>query len=237
MRVVLIVLILLSGISFAQVEGEVRNRLMMLANADSVRFQLDSTGISNLPKVDYHCCEEGESSVFWHVQDLNNDNLEDLIYSGSCQPYDQSAVFLNTGATLEKVIDCPGKLLSADVTDTEMRLYVFRPGCCCENYNHFMEVTIGADNTIEQKIIEYHVETEINVSKFSEKWSSGILRTTPAVNDSLYQDPCFSVEKVGNQILTISKEKVTVFDSKQGWDLVLFEKDENYSVIGWIKSD
>jgi len=102
----------------------------------------------------------------------------------------------------------------------------------------FTIFSINFDNRLVKRRIEYHSDTKISVfSELKEKQISGVLRSTPVVNDNLYQDPCVSQKIIGNQILEINDAKVVVLDCKKDWLLVLHNKDNEHSIIGWIKEE
>lgn len=237
MRLILIITSLISQISYGQTEIDLRGALMVLVNSDSISFELDSTGFGKLTKINDDCYD-GEPGVFWHVQDLNHDGLKDLIYSGPCKPYYQCAIFLNDGIKLNKVYDAPGKLLNITNNHLASKISILKSSCCCDNYSEFTEIRIGFDNRILKTSLEYHFDTKLSLaSELKEKLISGILRSKPIVSDSIYQDPCLQQENIGNQILKINNEKVTVLDFKKGWYLILHKKDDERAIIGWIKKE
>ncbi|PKV50954.1 hypothetical protein ATE84_3023 [Aquimarina sp. MAR_2010_214] len=237
MRVILIIALLISYISYSQTQTDLRDQLMVLVNADSVNFKLDSTGFEKLPKIDYDCYD-GESGIFWHVQDLNNDGLKDLIYSGPCKPYYQCIIFLNDGTKLNNVYDSPGKLLKVQTDHLASKISILKSNCCCDYYSEFTEISIGFDNRMVKAIVEYHFDTKVSLaSELKEKLISGVLRSKPIVYDNIHQDPCLPQKNIGNQILKINNEKVVVLDFKEGWYLILHKKDNEHSIIGWVKKE
>lgn len=237
MRITLTISLLISHFSYGQTESDLRDELELLTNPDSIYLKLDSTGFENLPRINYNCFDQ-EAPSSWHVQDLNNDRLKDLIYSGPCKPYNQCAIFLNDGTKLIKVFDSPGKILKIELNNFASKVSVLKTSCCCDNYSEFKEIRIDFNNSIEKKVMQLHFETKISFSPgLGTKKISGVLRSKPILNDSIYQDPCSEHAIIGNQILKINNEKVVVLDSKEVWYLVLFKKDMANSLIGWIKED
>lgn len=231
----LFILLLIPFVSIGQSYEELREELVIIQDVDHVSFPMNTKGYDTLPRVTYECFDE-DLGRFWHVQDLNNDGLNDMIYSGPCKPYNQSAIFMNNGDRLEKVFETPGKLLKIESKSEGARVYVFKESCCCDYYSGLTKIVVGLDGGIHKEVISYHVDTQLNLDKkLFKKSISGVLRSQPVVDDEVGIDPCFDQKKVGNHLYKLNAQKVVVLQSKGGWDLVLCSKDEENSIIGWVK--
>lgn len=232
-----ILLILISQICQAQIDDNLRTKLSILNQCNQTEFKLDSSGFNMLPTFGFEC-NSSEDELSWHVVDLNNDGLKDLIYSGLCKGYYSSAIFLNDGFNLNKINESAGKLIEVKLTDQESKIYFLRSSCCCDYYSEFIEVTIGNNDSIYTESIQYHFNTIISLkSNFKEGTISGILRSEPIENDSLRSDPCTDEKLLGNQILKIERKKVIIIDSKDGWNLVYYQNENSSSIIAWIRKE
>lgn len=235
MKKSLFTLLLIPLASLGQSLEDVQEKLMLIQNIDDISFPMNSSGYAELPDFNYHC-EDDKSGTFWHVQDLNNDGLKDLIYSGPCKPYDQSAVFINDGVRLEKIFDAPGKLVKIEREGKATKLSIFKEGCCCDYSSGLVEVTVGFDGSVKRESISFHVDTELGLNK-NLLWKSmtGIVRSQPLVDDKIYEEACLGHKVTGNQLFELKDEKVIVLQSKGEWSLVLCSKDDEHSVVGWVK--
>lgn len=212
-----------------------------------VFFKVDTTGLQNLNLPNFDCYEANdvESDLIgdsindepvWHVQDLNNDGLMDLVYTGNCNPYPHVAVFFNSRKGFKKVYDNPGSLLSIDITKEEVKFNVLIEACCCVDYSNLVEVRIDKKLNIKEHFISYNFDTKIKASIELRTISlSGVLRTTPIKEDKRRKDPCTDKVFKGNSIMTLKDEEVIVLSQKKNWRQVLVKKDDNNSIIGWIK--
>jgi len=216
--------------SFGQKLNEIKLKLNLLeSNYD---FKLDSTGLSELLLPSYRC-SENNSENNWHVQDINNDGLKDLIYSGTCQPYYQTAIFLNSKNGFKLVYDYPGKIVS--ITENSNKINILKSSCCCDYYSDLIEVSVNNKYEIQKNTISFNVETKIETQhKLNFKTVSGILRSTPILENKVKKDVCSDDTIIGNQIETIKNKQAIVLNEKNDWLLVLIERNEVYSIIGWI---
>lgn len=233
-----LIFLCISSCSYCQSLEDIKTNLNLLLNHDSIKFQTDSSGISKLPEFSLNCIEEFENlKDLCHVLDLNQDGLLDLIFSGPCSPYYETAILINEGTQFQLTFETFGRLLSLDIEDNKYMLKVIKPACCCDYYNELTEIRIGADLEIKVKSIQYHTNTKIRLNKeiYSIEHYSGVLRTEPVVNDSIYQDPCSPEIFTGNQLAQIDNKDLVVIGSKLDWDLVLFREDEKNYTIGWIE--
>jgi hypothetical protein len=234
------VIILLVGFgiaSNAQTLTDIEKRLRLLDNR--VEWTYDTTGFSKLPKLEYDCDGENENPWdYYHVVDLNNDGLKDLIYSGPCHPYSQTDIFLNNGQTLKQVHDYPGELISIEKKADGTVVNVFKEFCCCDYYSDYIQLTIYNDSHVEKNQITFEGNTEVKFDRLIELKVKGRLRTTPELNDKDHKDECTDQEIKGNHLAYI-KNPTKVIQLKQSgqWRLVLYSVDKTNSWIGWIWSD
>ncbi len=93
----------------------------------------------------------------------------------------------------------------------------------CIEINLLFELTVGAHNEITENLLSYHHTTQINTldTVFKQKVVSGVLRTTPYLDNFETEDPCTGELRPGNQIRTIENQGVTVIKEKGNWLLVV----------------
>lgn len=219
--------------SFGQEFSTIKSRIDLLET--NINFKLDSTGLSKLPLPIYNCAINNSENN-WHIQDLNNGGLKDLIYSGTCQPYHQTAIFLNSKRGFKLVHDFPGKLISITDSPSIVKINILKSSCCCDYYSNLIEVSINNKSEIQKNTISFHFETKIETSnKLISKTLSGILRSSPKIEDSIKKDPCTDEKIIGNQFETIEKKSVIVLNEEKDWLLVLIKQSDTYSILGWVK--
>ena len=219
---------------FGQDLGLLKLRLDLLET--TIDFKLDSTGLSKL-SLPSHDCVANKLKNNWHVQDLNNDGLDDLIYSGTCTPYYQTSIYLNNQKGFELVCDYPGKIISIDDALNTVKINMLKSSCCCDNNTDFIEISIYNTSEIKRDMISFDYKTKIKTfNKLNSKIVSGILRKTPTVDNKLEKDPCTDATFIGNQIKTLNNISVVILNKKDNWSLVLVKLNKSYSVIGWIKN-
>lgn len=233
MKCVIRIVFLLTSLSlFSQDFSDIKTRIGLLKT--TANFKVDSTGISKIPIPTYYC-NTNDTENNWHVQDLNNDGLKDLIFSGTCQPYHQTAIFLNSKKGFQLVYDAPGKILSITSTTNGTEINSYNPSCCCEYYSNLIKVTINNTSAVKESTMSFHDKTTITASnKLYAKTVSGILRSTPVVDDITKKDPCTAEEKTGNRIGIVENESAIVVNQEKNWLLVFIKQNGSYAV-GWIK--
>ncbi|MBL4585804.1 MAG: hypothetical protein JKX84_01905 [Flavobacteriales bacterium] len=174
------------------------------------------------------------STSNYHVKDLNKDGLKDLIYSGSCAPYFQTYIYINTGKELELKTKIAGKIRGISNSE-ETILYIHKQPCCCDNTVWFVTVFIKADGSIDRHTIEFSGNTELKDGEIEETLVKGVLRSTPEIDDLERKDDCSDELIIGNHVINIDvPEKVYVLAKKGKWNLVLYNNTANHSWIGWI---
>ncbi|WKB82454.1 hypothetical protein QYR09_05335 [Cellulophaga lytica] len=223
----------LSSLSlFSQDFSDIKTRVSLLKT--TATFKVDSTGISKIQVPTYYC-DTNEPGNNWHVQDLNNDGLKDLIFTGTCQPYHQTAIFLNNKKGFQLVYDAPGKILSITSTTNTTEINSYNPSCCCSYYSSLVKITINNTSVVEESTISFHDKTVITLSdKLYTKTVSGILRSTPVIDDVIKKDPCTGEEKNGNRIGIAENESAIVVNQENNWLLVFIKQNGSYAV-GWVK--
>ena len=234
MKHLIAIVFFLSSISlFSQDFNALKIRIGLLKTTSN--FKVDSTGISKIQVPTYYC-DTKEPANNWHVQDLNNDGLKDLIYSGPCQPYHQTAIFLNSKKGFQLVSDLPGKIIAITNNTNGTEIHSYNPSCCCDYYSSLIKVTINNTSAVEESTISFHDKTIITASdKLYSKTISGILRSTPELDDVITKDPCTGEKVNGNVIGTVENEYVTVLNQEKNWLLVLIKQNDTYSNLGWVQ--
>lgn len=227
----------------AQTLKDIDRRLSYLNK--SVPLTYDTTDFFTLPQVKYECDDhfeafefpENKKSIeFYHVVDLNNDGLKDLIYSGPCSPYYQTGIFLNDGKTLKLVYDYPGEVVSLEKLKDKTLINILKESCCCDYYSDYIQVTIWNDSRVDKNQITFWSNTEINVGMIGEIKIKGILRNSPEINDNKIKDECSNSVMEGNHLTHIDKSTTVIQLNQFGqWKLILYNVDKENSYIGWIK--
>ncbi|MDO6492876.1 MULTISPECIES: hypothetical protein [unclassified Cellulophaga] len=227
-----IVFFLMSLSLFSQDFSDIKTRIGLLKTTSN--FKLDSTGVSKIQVPTYYC-NTNKTDNNWHVQDLNNDGLKDLIFTGPCQPYHQTAIFLNSKKGFQLVYDAPGKILSIKNTTNGTEINSYNPSCCCSYYSSLVKVTINNTSVVKESTISFYDKTVITASdKLYTKAVSGILRSTPVIDDVIKKDPCTGEEIVGNTIGSLKNESAIVVNQEKEWLLVFIKQNGSYAV-GWVK--
>ncbi|MCL5246623.1 hypothetical protein M4I21_12430 [Cellulophaga sp. 20_2_10] len=234
MKHLIAIVFFLSSISlFSQDFNALKTRIGLLKTTSN--FKVDSTGISKIQVPTYYC-DTNEPGNNWHVQDLNNDGLKDLIFTGTCQPYHQTAIFLNSKKGFQLVHDAPGKIRSITSTTNGTEINSYNPSCCCDYYSSLIKVSINNVSVVEESTISFHDKTIITASdKLYSKTISGILRSTPELDDVITKDPCTGDEIVGNTIGSLENESAIVVNQEKNWLLVLIKQNDTYSNLGWVQ--
>ncbi|MCZ8023634.1 MAG: hypothetical protein O9294_17855 [Cytophagales bacterium] len=240
--ITLIFLGLVVGLN-AQSLTDIEMRLRFLEKSAPLTY--DTTGFSVLPKFKYLCDEHFNAYEFpdnkktkdyYHVADLNNDGIKDLIYSGPCLPYDQTGIFLNDGKTLKQIHDYPGKVVSLEKSIDKTTINILKKSCCCDYYSDYIQLTIWNDSRVEKNQITFWGNTEIKVNKVKELKIKGTLRYSPDINDKKEKDDCSDQIQEGNHLAHINKlTKVFQLNQSGQWKLVLYAVDNENSYLGWIK--
>lgn len=204
---------------------------------DKKEFQLDTNGFSQLPKLEDYTCNGRVPKRNAHVCDLNQDGLKDLIVTGSCAPYPETVIFLNQGKSFQQVYASGGKVVTIEKKGDITEIMIFAEACCCIRFSNLFIAQIGKDNTCQKQYITFHTDTALSLGQaLANKKMSGTIRTTPKVNNKPQKDECTDERRIGNKLITIKDEEVTMLDQKGKWSLVLVAKDTEKSVIGWIKT-
>ena len=238
MKITVLTLLTVFSFAYGQQLANVEKSIHLLTNTPD--FKLDSTGISKLNKPECYCeewmSEEGTNrGNAWHVADLNHDGLDDLIYSGPCAPYLETVIYINRGESFEKVYGHPGKLLAIDANEKGSDIYILKNSCCCDNYNKLQKIAIRGSGVVDEHYVYYHFETNPHKSRqMSDQNLSGMLRTSPFINDLKTKNPCTDEEITGNQLRKLDEENVVVLFSRNEWLLVMAPDGENRSMIGWV---
>jgi hypothetical protein len=228
-------LLMVATASRCQTFTQLRERLTLLQTPP--QFTFDTTGFSSLPRIDYRCDNKNaHPSKYYHVVDLNRDGRKDLIYSGPCEKASHTAIFLNTGRSFKKIYENVGKLVSIDISDSSVKVHVFKEACCCDFFSQYTEVIVDDRSRVGRNTIVFGADTKISVaSRFKKDKVMGTLRTTPVVNDVIKRNDCNNTVK-GNQLTRIHDFKdIIQLNKAGGWWLVLYPETGERSWIGWMK--
>ena len=123
--------------------------------------------------------------------DLNQDGLNDLIYSGPCSPNNQTGIFLNNGRVFKKIYDYPGKIVSIEKNESATIVNILKEATPCENYSQYTEVTIDLKSQVTKNTILFGPTTKITIGgRLRQEKVVGMIRTTPQVNDEIKRNEC-----------------------------------------------
>ncbi|HET6541478.1 MAG TPA: hypothetical protein VFG46_13400 [Chryseolinea sp.] len=201
-------------------------------------FKFDTTGFSSLPKFDYRCDDANAHRWdYFHVVDLNQDGLKDLIYSGPCSPNNQTGIFLNNGRAFKRIYDYPGKIVSIEKSESATVINILKEATPCEDYSQYTEVSVDLNSQVAKHTILFGPTTKITIGgRLKQEKVVGMIRTTPQVNDEVKRNECNTAVRKGNQLTRIEEFKNIVQLNKSGdWWLVLYQENGEKSWIGWMR--
>ena len=229
-----LIVVLFSHFSSAQNSKEIIELINLYHNP--VEFQTDSTGFSLLPDIPKGFNENYEFLIEkLHVEDLDGDGKMDLINPYTWPPITEVSIYLNQGGSLEKVYSYPGKLVQIIQSESGSDIIIIKKACCCDYSNEIIKVSIQEDQSIiEQKVIFHNNTNLITKPKLVTESRKGILRTCPILNDTIYEDPCSGEKVIGNQLMTIPKQKIGILKKEGKWAQVIYQSKEGYYWIGWL---
>src|SRR5687768_4413133 len=109
-KLTFIIITFFSLAGFSQNPGELVRWLKTYHLDSPVVF--DTTGFNKLP-TNAEVCDQNDEKDWsqYHVADLNNDGLNDLIFSGPCMPYHRTIIYLNSGDSTLLSYDFAGKVV------------------------------------------------------------------------------------------------------------------------------
>lgn len=219
---------------YSQPDTALYQRLLLLV--DSTSFNYDTTGISSLSGIPNPC----DHTIRWncyHIADVNSDRLNDLIFSGPCDPYSQTIIYINEGTGLKPAYTCAGKILSINKSTDATRINILKENCCCDYYSELIELTVDNHSEITKNSIYFHSDTEIQMGDSLVNLSfQGLMRTSPAIDDVARPDECSDDTIEGNKLLSIEKEVRLIQLHRNGnWRLVLFMENKARYWVGWVE--
>lgn len=226
-------LILVSFYATAQTVEDVRRKLLVLSSPSP--FMADTANLSKLPKLDYMCDDENtRRGDFYSVVDLNDDGLNDLLYSGPCLPYDQTGIFINYGSKLEKVYDYPGAIISVKKTSSGTVIASLKEPAGCDRFYELTEINIEGPRARTTRI-SFTQRPTFTSTDLSVTTVKGILRSSSIEDNEVREDECSGQSVRGNHLLTIERDTHAIRLAHAGtWLLVLVAQDGEHSIIGWI---
>jgi hypothetical protein len=240
-----------TAVSMGQSIENIQKRLKLLNTDMKVKF--DTTGFSKLPRFSFFCTseivitEEGgtekivpsetqEPWKYYSVIDLNNDGLNDLIYSGPCSVYDQTGVFVNDGKTLQLVYDYPGRIISIEQNGIRTTINSLYQPTGCDPDNELTEIVISKGISATTNRISFANIPKLNLDELKKVKIKGMLRWSPKQDDMEKKEGCFDRLVKGNHLLLIDKLTEVIQLKQSGrWLLILYKKNKDESIIGWIE--
>jgi hypothetical protein len=230
-------MLLLSGvtpISVAQDLHDIKKRIGLLKKTEA--FRMDTTNLSKIPRPKIEDCMAALDASNYHVSDLNQDGKNDIIYSGDCDPYDRTFIFINSGNSYSKIFEETGKIVLIEKGSYVTKVHVLVSPCCCYEEYILREVIIDKNSKSTISSISISNLTKINLGNEVKEISvSGVLRKTPKIDDEKRKHQC-GYPLNGNRIAEIKPiKKVIQLNESNRWLLVLYEGDYNQSFVGWIK--
>ncbi len=250
---ILILFLVLTTILRGQSIENISKRLNLLYNSPQIKF--DTTGFSRLPKFQFFCTSEiiitekdGTERVvpsetedpwrYYSVIDLNKDGLNDLIYSGPCNPYYQTGIFMNDGKKLQLVYDYAGEIVSIEKSGSGTIINCLRQAIGCDSDNELTEIVISKARSPTINRITYGIIPKLNLRNLKTVRVKGILRWSPRQDDVEKKDSCSDRLIKGNHLLLVDEATDAIQLDKSGhWLLIIFKKNRDESIIGWIKSE
>lgn len=144
---------------------------------------------------------------YFHWVDLNHDHLEDLIFSGPCQPYVETVIFLNIKGVLQFIHEAPGFVQNIIVEDNKSTVIIKNEACCCTDYNAAFLMEIPWHDTIinrQEVYWPYDTIPEICLHQPFQTNQEIRLRAQPVVDDILTEWDCNpETKKPGNMVVSI----------------------------------
>jgi hypothetical protein len=143
----------------------------------------------------------------FHLIDLNQDSLLDLIDENTCYKYIRTIVYLKTKeGSFKKVWDKQGRVLDIVLKDKTI-ITVKKHACCCDNLHEINQLQIDKKsyNANLNIFTNWHFNSDIvdtpQLTRFYKTKNKAILRAKPILNDSLKPYECRDDIKIkGNQI-------------------------------------
>lgn len=196
----------------------------------------DTHGLAALPLPDYDC--ETDAPANWHVADWSGDMRPDLIYNGLCNPYPQTAFFLNTGDGMALVLQTAGGLCSLRQGPDGCTAVVMCEAVGCMAAHTLRAIDIDGLGQVRRNLaLSWMPEMGIPTAGtgFEEGEFRGILRHAETVEDAIAEDDCFGLPAMGNRIAELwTARKGLSLATTQDWRLVCVELAPERWQVGWI---
>jgi hypothetical protein len=224
----------------AQNNNNLKTGLLLLENSTGFQLPIDSTGFSEIKNPIFYS-KQGYTDAFIidgkyvHLVDFNNDGLKDIIYQDK-RHYNATILFACNGDDFIEIWSGPGVLVAIE-KDNNTSVSVVSNAVGCFPITLLIELTIDNQNNVTENTIALHHETNLKKSntKFEQQTLSGILRTQPLVDDEEKIDPCTGDPIIGNHIRTLEDQVVTAIYKEKVWWQVLYKKEDQTGLIGWVK--
>ena len=217
-----------------------QTRVELILQAPDMSFQFDSVGYSKFKDFKFYT-KNGETGIFFfdsakiHLIDFNLDGLKDVIVEER-RLHNATFIFANDSKGFREVWVGPGTPVFIK-KDQETTVYMYSDQVGCIDIRLLFEVRIDTNNRVEEHLFSYHQQTQVQDlnRKFITKAVTGILRTTPVIDNSDTSDSCTGEIRKGNQIKTIENQSVVVIKEIDDWQMVIYTKLNN-SIIAWINN-
>ena len=216
-------------------------RVDMILKAPELVFQFDSTGYSEFKDFKFFT-KNGDTGIFFfdsakvHLIDFNHDGLKDVIIQER-RLHNATFIFTNDGKNFHEIWAGPGSPVFIE-NDEETTVYMYSGDVGCIDIQLLFEVKIGSRNRIGEHLFSYHHQTEVQDLNqvFITRTVTGILRTTPAIDDTDTPDTCTGEMRKGNQIRAIENESVVVIKETSNWQMIIYTQLNN-SIIAWVETN
>lgn len=172
--------------------------------------------IATSPDFKTHCLPEsvkksGAAVCRFHWVDLNQDSVNDIIYSGGCMPYAETELFLFKDGGYIRVTNMGGEVINLKKSEHYIKVYTRSEGCCCDFYSGIgiAKILPGSHET-EISSLLWHVELEMDSVTYSfepfETMGRIALRTHPRINNKIRLWECNDDFKIfGNRTIQFNQ--------------------------------
>jgi hypothetical protein len=181
------------------------------------------------PNVD---CNDVEMECYSPV-DLNADGQLDVIYSGICDPYDRTFIFLYQNGQMVELTNLPGRVVSVAQHATGAVVDIFYNGCCCDYLNRQIVLKIDQQGNFAKHTIYFHRDTQVVIGQVQEIILSGVMRWQPNWNPA--EDLCNDGDSTAVQYPVLANTKVVQLYRQGDWTLVACPQNAHEAWLGWVQ--
>jgi hypothetical protein len=194
-------------------------------------FKVGPKKLSRLfrPKVN---CDFVEPACYSPI-DLDADGQLDVIYSGICDPYDRTFIFLYQKGKMIKLANELGQVVSVVQHPGGSVVDVFKQGCCCDYLNQQTSIVIDRQGNLAQHTIYFHRDTQVTIGEEKEIIANGPMRWQP--NRIPEQDLCSDEDTAATQYPVLTNTKVVQLYREGPWALVACPQNAHEAWLGWVE--